>query len=200
MAEFATLIGVAAAAAQFTQVGCSVLLLASTLCSRFQNAPQCLQRALDQIQLLLHLAELISKQNAAQGPAENAFTSPQSPPRDGLSSSSWLETVWKNCTTEAKSLENVINSMLREKGDSNARRVWKKILTVKREESILQSMNEIERYKSMLNLWFGQACLENTYSMKRELFEVQGIQLTQLVSSLIAVQDFSILNPWRQTK
>ena len=130
MTEVAALVGISTSAAQFLDIGCRIVLHASSLYSRFQSVPQCLQRTLDQVQLLMHLADLVSRN-------DSLTTSSQSRPTNGLSSTSWLDNVWRKCTTQAQNLEKIIKSMLCETEDSYGKRVWKKILTLKREETIL---------------------------------------------------------------
>ena len=183
MAEIAVSIGVAAAAAQFTSIACSILLHASRLSSRLQDIPQCLQRTLDQLRLLLHLADLVSKKEMAQVLPGVVSLSSTCPPSTRPSSVSWLESVWKDCTAQAQSLEKIILSMLCETEDSYAQKIWKKILTIKREEKILQIVDNIERYKSMLNLWFGQECLDNIHFMRQKILDVHVSQMTHLVSA-----------------
>ena len=64
--ESVVLVGVVAAAAQFIDIGCKVILHTSSLFSRFRDVPRCLQQVQDQVQLLLHLAELTSRKNMMQ--------------------------------------------------------------------------------------------------------------------------------------
>jgi hypothetical protein len=172
MAEGAVLVGVAAAAAQFTEIGCKVVLRASSLFSKFQDVPQCLQRALDQVQLLLHLAELSSKKDMIQ-PLSNDL-----PQTLLLKTSrfplSWLESVWTKCATQVHELDELIRPMLQESENTRVQRVWKKILTLGREEKINQILKEVESYKTMLTIWFGQECLDQIHQLKQDVVSMQG--------------------------
>lgn len=61
MAEAAAIVGLLAAAARFGDIGCKLVLRISSFFSRLQDSTKCLQLALDQVRLLLHLAELTKR-------------------------------------------------------------------------------------------------------------------------------------------
>lgn len=172
MAEAIVLVGVVAAAAQFIEVGCKVILHTSSLFSRFRDVPRCLQQVQDQVQLLLHLAELTSRKNMMQPLSDN---SPQpiqlGTPRFPLS---WLESVWTKCAQQAHDLDGLIRPMLQVSGNARSQRVWKECLMLGREEKMNQILKEMESYKTMLTLWFGQECLDQIYQLKQDVISMHG--------------------------
>lgn len=59
-------------------------------------------------------------------------------------------------------------------------RFWKRISSKQREKAIRQIVDEIECQKSMLTLWYGQECLQETYTVKENMGEY-GMQLRSIV-------------------
>lgn len=172
MAEAAVLVGVVAAAAQFIEIGCKVVLHASSLFSKFQDVPPRLQRAVEQVQLLVHLAELTSKKNMIQPlSVDSRQTLSLRISRFPLS---WLESVWTKCAAQAHDLDELIRPMLQESENTRIQRVWRKFLTLGREEKINQILKEIESYKAMLTIWFGQECLGQIYQLKQDVVSMHG--------------------------
>ena len=64
--------------------------------------------------------------------------------------------------------------MLQVSGNARSQRVWKKCLTLGREEKINQILKEIESYKATLTLWFGQECLDQIYQLKQDVIRTHG--------------------------
>ena len=119
MAETIAIIGVVAAASQFTETGGKLISRLILLISRARDSPQCVQLTLDQIRMLLSLADLTkrkaSEENAAWLPDE--APSSQDGPETSLqltqaSPLTWLESVWQNCSAQARELEALIDGML----------------------------------------------------------------------------------------
>jgi hypothetical protein len=180
MAETVAIVGIVAAAAQFSQIAYKVILEASSLLSRFQGSPKCLQRTLDHVQLLLHLAEL-TKTKLKREPSTSVALMPQLSLDDELqalppvstSPLSWLETVWQNCTTQAQELDRLISSMLHQSRSDGIRGVWNRRSMVRTEDKINPMMKEIESYKSLLCVWFGEECLDQISHLKKDMFDLR---------------------------
>ena len=181
MAEAVAIVGVLAAAAQFSDIGCKVVLRVSSLFSRIQDSPQCLQRTLDQVRLLLHLAELTNKKLTeesnirpplmTQPLLHDEVPSLQPPPILPLT---WLESVWQTCTAQAYELDGLISPILQEVESGRIRKAWKKVWMVKSEEKIEQVITGIERYKTLLSIWFGQECLDQLIQLKKGVIDLHG--------------------------
>jgi len=154
MAEAIALLGVVAAGIQCTQVGLQLLLLGSSLRSKLQDAPDKVKGWLGQIEQLITLTELVRK-------ADADISLSSLPPLQPASSSSsnstvtWIEGALRECTRQCNILQDILKDMLQDVDDGKGQRIWKKILTVKRETTISSALEEIERHKSMLNIWLG---------------------------------------------
>ena len=185
----------------------------SSLFLKFHDSPQWLQRTLDQIRHLLHLADLTA--NKATEPSAAPLPLTSQPSSDGKLSSqissaitptlplSWLEVVWKSCTTQAQALDEILQPMLQEAEDTSGRRTWKRILTLKRQEKIEQALGEIERCKTMLSVWFGQECLHGIRSLQHDVSCIHGdignfgkdiIQINNTLQNLVAQGSLGHLN------
>jgi len=149
MAEAIALLGVVAAGIQCADVSTRLLLFGSDLCSKLQDAPEKVRRWLDQIQQLITLAESIKQLDAIR------IAFPVSLPST-KSKVSWVEAALIDCTAQARTLQSVLEEMLEGVSDSTGQKMWKKILTIKREARILSALHEIERQKALLNIWIGQ--------------------------------------------
>jgi hypothetical protein len=152
MAEAVTLLGVVAAGVQCAEVGVQLLLLGSKLCSRIQDAPDKVKRWLDQIQQLVALAEFMQQLDTIRDLSRLSLSSTNP-------AISWVEAALSDCTTQARALQDILEEMLEGVNDSSGLKMWKKILTVKREARITSALHEIERQKGLLNIWIGQSNL-----------------------------------------
>lgn len=167
MAEAIILTGVAAAAVQFIDVGLTSLQYASLLISRFKDAPQSLKTAQDQVRLLLRLAGLASRKFSIQsGPNSDSVLHVPSGVLDLECSLRLQEAAWRKCTEQARQLEQILGSVLCETEDSRVRRLRKRIFSLRRDRAICRIVDEIERCKSTLTLWYGQECLQNIYTVE----------------------------------
>jgi hypothetical protein len=151
MAEAIALLGVVAAGVQCAQVGVQLLMLGSSLRSKLQDAPDKVKRWLGQIEQLVALAELIK-----QTDADLSRLLPPPSLSSARSAAAWVEAALLDCTGQARALQDVLKDMLQEVDDRKGQKIWKTILTVKRETRITSALHEIERQKSMLNIWLGQ--------------------------------------------
>jgi Mg2+ and Co2+ transporter CorA len=58
--------------------------------------------------------------------------------------------------------------------DREGQKIWKKILTVKRETNIISILDGIERQKSKLNIWLGQINLRQLDELQHSVQDVRG--------------------------
>lgn len=155
MAEAIALLGVTAAGIQCAQVGVQLLMLGSSLCSKLQDAPDKVKRWLDEIEQLVALAELIKDSAAVLSRSSFGSAAPVSP-LPARPAISWVEAALRGCIIQAQALQDILKEMLHDVDDGKGQRIWKTIVTVKRETKITNLLSEIERQKSMLNMWLGQ--------------------------------------------
>ncbi|KAH6665505.1 hypothetical protein B0J14DRAFT_569108 [Halenospora varia] len=84
----------------------------------------------------------------------------------------WIEAALLECTSQAQTLRDILKDMLQEVDDGKREKIWKKILTVKREQRATTALQEIERQKSMLNMWLG---LNNLHQLRGLHHSIAGI-------------------------
>ena len=187
MAEAIAIIGVVAAAVQFTETGSKVVSRLISLVSRIRDSPDSLHLALDQLQMLLDLAELTKKRIAEENGVCMQAEIPnlrddQALPRrlSQTSPLTWLEKVWHSCTAQARELDDLILQMLQELEGNAFRKKWRKLCTLKNEESIERILTRIERDKTLLITWYGQENIErlkklslNVVSLHEEVFDMR---------------------------
>jgi hypothetical protein len=117
------------------------------------------------VQLLLHLADLTAEKSlivpSSDGPFQHLSLLTSSFPL------SWLESVWMKCTAQVHELDGLIRPMLDESGDSQIQKARKRILILRREEKVKGILREIECYKTMLSIWFGQECFDQIRQLKQ---------------------------------
>ena len=155
MAEAIALLGVVSAGVQCAQVGVQLLMLGLSLRSKLQDAPDKVKRWLGQIEQLVALAELIKQTDADLSLSSLRLLPPPSL-SSARSATTWVEAALLDCMDQAQALQDVLKDMLREVDDGKGQKIWKTILTMKRETRITRALHEIERQKSMLNIWLGQ--------------------------------------------
>lgn len=172
MAEAIALLGAVAAGAQCAQVGGQILLLGWSLRSKLQAAPDQVKGWLGQIEQLVALAELMKEPDSDLSQSVLRLPSPQSS-SPARTAATWVEAALLECTAQASTLTDVLKDMLQEVDDGKGRKIWKTILTVKREREITSALQEIERQKSMLNMWLGQNNLRQLDHLHRTVKEVR---------------------------
>lgn len=179
MAEAIALLGAVAAGVQCAQVCVQILLLGSSLRSKLQDALDKVKKWLGQIEQLIALAELMKKNDADLSLSALRIL----PPLSSSSSSSseaaartaatWVKAALLECTAQAQDLKSVLTDMLQEVDEGKGRKIWKTILTMKRVLRITSSLQEIERQKSMLNMWLGQNNLRQLGDLHHSVKEVR---------------------------
>jgi len=172
MAEAVAMLGVVAAGLQCAQVGVQLLMSASSLCSRLQDAPEKVKSWLVQIAQLVVLAELM-KTISTDPLLSSLPLLPAASPSSIETSVSWAESALLDCMNQAHALQDVLKDMLEDVNDGKGQKTWKKLLTVKRDSKITDSLHTIERQKSMLNIWLGQINLRRLASLHHTVNHIQ---------------------------
>jgi hypothetical protein len=172
MTEAIALLGVAAAAIQCAQAGGQLLLLGASLRSKLQDAPDKVKKWLAHIEQLVALAELMNQSGVNLLPSS---VPPLAPPSSSTSLvAPWVKTALLDCTSQAQALQTILREMLHEVDDRKGQKIWKTILTVTRETKIISILHEIERQKSMLNMWLGQNNLRQLDKLQHTVQDVRG--------------------------
>ncbi|KAH8655008.1 hypothetical protein BGZ60DRAFT_435416 [Tricladium varicosporioides] len=169
MAEAIALFGAVAAGVQCAQVGVQILILGSSLRSKLQDAPDQVQRWVGQIEQLVALAEIIKRSEVDLSPLSFQLQPPSS--AASRTTGNWIKTALLECTSQAQTLRDILKDMLQEVDDGKRENLWKKLLTVKREQRIMSALQEIERQKSMLNMWLGMNNLHHLHRLRHTIAE-----------------------------
>ena len=190
MAEAIAIIGVVAAAAQFSATGSKLVSRLISLKSRIGDSPQCIQLTLDQVRMLVSLAELTKKKIAEEHGTWMPTVAPSSrdeqessPQSSEVSPLTWLESVWQNCLAQACELDDLIRQMLQKAESNLLQKGWRKLCTLKTEEQIDRILVRIERYKTLLSTWYGQECLDHIKNLGSNVNDLHG-ELSSLRQSM----------------
>ena len=181
MAEAIAIFGIIAAAVQFIETGSKLVLRLRSLSSKIQDSPQCLRQSLDQVQILLVLAERAKRRtthgDSAYLPAVAQSLQNDQVPSLQLSQTlplTGLESVWQNCTAQACELDKLIGQLLEKAEGGGFRKSWKKLFTLKDEEDVERLLTRIEKYKTLLSIWYGQECLDGIRTLGVNMFDLRG--------------------------
>ncbi|CRG82929.1 hypothetical protein PISL3812_00276 [Talaromyces islandicus] len=150
MAEAITLLGAAAAAAQFAEIGFRVVYKCSVLVKESREYPEFLQRTHNKMRHLISLA------------TENTDTSEQP-------HSAQLEDVWKDCSRQAEIIDAALQSMTREIESEGILGQWKRLRLHPRIHGIEKALGELERCKTTLGLYLGNETLHRMGRMHHDV-------------------------------
>lgn len=174
MAEAIALLGAGVADMQCAQVGVQIFILGLSLRSKLQDAPEQIKKWLGQIEQLVALTELIKKTDAdADLSASTLRMLPPLSVSPARTAATWIEPALLECTGQAQALKRALEDMIQEVDGGKGQKIWKTILTVKRETRITSSLQEIERQKSLLNMWLGQNNLPQLNGLQHTVKEVR---------------------------
>ena len=183
MAEAIALVGIAAAAAQFVEVGLNVVLHISTVVSKLRDRPRYLQKCLDQITILLSLADLASRSNTVSSTAtlqlglDASCYESLSDRQKALAAAtsgrlSLLENAWNCCTTQAITLRKMLLSLSNEADKRKKLVLFKELVRPHTDAKFEQIFNEIEGYKSILSLCYGEECLAGIRQLQGDILSM----------------------------
>jgi hypothetical protein len=145
-------LGIVAAAAQFTDTGWKVVLSLSRLVSDLNHASRKVKNAAKQLQNLIEHVELIRTDIQHLAASDSAvFLS------DDLAD--LITALLGDCTEEAGELNEILKKLVPDLSYGKFRTSWKAVVSVKKEKHILERCARLETLKSSLGLWFGHGSL-----------------------------------------
>lgn len=179
MAEAIALLGAAAAALQFAELGYKVTTKCSSIVRKYRESPECLQRTHSQIQQLIYLANMAIDKTTdfeAVRPSISQSTAIDNQQPRSLNQhetlaaiSIKLESVWKDCFQQAGIIDNILQIMLQEIEGKGIFGKWRKFRLQERLKSIETALSDLERSKTTLGLWLGNESLSQLGRMRHDL-------------------------------
>lgn len=163
MAEVLALLGAAAAAAQFAEIGFKVVYKCSVLVKESREYPEFLQRTRNEMHHLLCLAK-VATENTDTPEVQPATSESQQPQSANDQRSVQLESIWEDCSRQAEIIDTALQSLTREIEIRGIIGQWKKIRLQPRIHDIEEALGEVERCKTTLGLYLGN---EPLYRMGR---------------------------------
>lgn len=177
MAEAIAVLGAAAAALQFAEVGYKVISRCSFLLKRSREYPDYIHRTHSQMQHLIYLAkvaadsrdtsQVVASSESQPAIGEHPEQQPQSvnsQPDPAATISMQMETIWKDCAHQADVIDDILQCMMREIGGKGLIGKWRQLSLHERVFGIERALGELERSKTTLGLWLGN---ESLYRMGR---------------------------------
>jgi hypothetical protein len=148
-------LGAAAAAAQFVDVGWKVVISLSRLISDLKQATKKVKVAAQKLEQLVHHVQLM--QEDIQTLAFRDATTQSKRFSDGHLDA--ITALLGECADEAATLDNLLNKLIPGQHERAIQRSWKAIVSVKKETEILERCAKLDRLKLSLNLWFSHSSL-----------------------------------------
>lgn len=145
-------LGIVAAAAQFTDSGWKIVLSLSRLVSDLNDASRKVKNAARQLQSLVEHVDLIRIDLQHLTASDSPVL--LSDDRAGL-----ITALLGDCTEEARELDVILKKLAPVSSDGGLRKSWKTVVSVKKEKAILERCARLESLKSSLGLWFGHGNL-----------------------------------------
>ncbi|OJD29013.1 uncharacterized protein BKCO1_980002 [Diplodia corticola] len=140
-------VGIAAAAVHFVEIGTKLLIAASKLRSRLDNAPDKVKNSERSVK---HLISLVQKPQTDLRP-----TSPTSL-ANFLSDDSKLEAkdILDDCTCEASELLGILNRLISKADDTFVKGKMRAFSYIKKEDEISERCKRLDDLKSYLGIWY----------------------------------------------
>ncbi len=155
MAEAVAVVGMAAAAVQFLDVGGRAFIAFSSLCSNLKRVPKRIRAEFQQIEQVLDLVRMIEADIKAPNVGSGITLA-------GLLSQTHSDAATRlldNAISRAVDLEITLKSLLPAPQESARRKAWRSVISVQREEEILERCRSLEEVKSTIQLWQNHANL-----------------------------------------
>lgn len=170
MAEAITVLGVAAAALQFAEIGYKIISKCSLLVKKSREYPEYFRRTHIQVQHLMYLAKVAAANTDTSGvvtsseflcaPREHQQAQCATIHSEPLAATPFqLENIWKDCSHQAEIINNALQSITREIEGRGIIGKWKKLRLHEKIYSIEKALTELERSKTTLGLWLGNESL-----------------------------------------
>lgn len=164
MAEALALLGAAAAAAQFAEIGFKVVYKCSVLVKESREYPEFLQRTRNEMHHLLCLVKVATESTDSPPEVQPATDENQKLQSANDRRSAQLESIWKDCSRQAEVIDTALQSMTREIETRGIIGQWKKLRMHPRIHGVEKALGELERCKTTLGLFLGN---ESLYRMGR---------------------------------
>ncbi|KAF6809502.1 ankyrin repeat protein [Colletotrichum plurivorum] len=126
-----TALGAAAAAAQFTGVAIKAIKLIKDICSGVKDAPEAIKRHVGQLETLNDTATRV-KDNST------------------LAADPATEAILRECTATAAAVASLLEGLRSSDGDNLAKRGWKAVVGMSREQDIVRLLDDLERSRASL--------------------------------------------------
>lgn len=146
-------LGIAAAAVQFIEISAKLLIAASNLRSKLENAPAKVKYTERSVKQLVSLVERL---DADLRPTSSASLA------DVLSDSSKLEAqnLLEDCITETSALTDLLERLMGKPDDTFVKGKMRAFVSVKKEDEIAERCTRLQDLKSHLSIWYHhQSCL-----------------------------------------
>ena len=135
------ILGIVASASQFLDIGARLALSLSGIVTRLKDVPQSVERAANELNLLIKIIEAI-KTNLEE-PSKSISVK---------NVDTGLELL-KKCKEQADELNHVLNGVASQATDGVAKKSWKAVVSLKRDSKVSEMLSGLEKLKSSLEIW-----------------------------------------------
>lgn len=166
----AEIVGLAAAATQFADIGWRVFLGLSKICSDLRHAPQSVRDATLQVQQTVEVIELLRSETST-----TAFPSTRS--------QASIAALIKDALSQAIGLEALLDGLTSQAGEQRAKRAWRSVVTVKKEDEIGQRCQKLDAIKNTITVWIGQenlSLLRQQQYVTHSMFQKSSVHMLAL--------------------
>lgn len=146
----AEVIGLAATALQFADVGWRATLALSRLISDLEHVPVKIKNTKRELELLLTFVEMLKSD---LGLATSGSTSILNDYMTSTQHASALS-LFDECLDQAQELERILTRLTPNRG-RGLKRAWRAVISVKTEQEIISRCVRLESLKMSLNMWYG---------------------------------------------
>ena len=137
----AEILGIVASASQFLDIGARLALSLSGIVTRLKDVPRSVERAANELSLLVKIVEAI-KTNL-EGPGESTSVK---------NVDTGLELL-KRCKEQADELNHVLNEVASQTTDGVVKKSWKAVVGLKHASKVSEMLSGLEKLKSSLEIW-----------------------------------------------
>ncbi|OJD38063.1 uncharacterized protein BKCO1_500093 [Diplodia corticola] len=177
----AEVVGIVAGAVQFLDVGSRVLISLSRFCSDLQNVPHKIKTVRQRLERTLQLVDSIKSDVEAPntGPGTTLSGIISQPQVD------FAKGLLEDAAAQVTELQ-VLLTRLAFTGDSLAKKAWRAVVAIKKEEEILSKWNDIETTTGLLQIWMQHQSLklirDDILVDKDHAGKISGVEKTLVTS------------------
>jgi hypothetical protein len=135
------ILGIVASASQFLDIGARLALSLSGIVTRLKDVPQSVERAANELSLLVNIVEAIK--TSLEGPGESISVK---------NVGTGLELL-KKCKERADELNHVLDGVASRTTDGVVKKSWKAVVGLKHDSKVSKMLSGLERLKSSLEIW-----------------------------------------------